>query len=319
MEIRPYNADSEEGEALRLWEAALGEVWPIARAAFRLRTNDPRCAAPGNSLGAWSRDRMVGFVSAQCPAAGDASGRPAGILVLLVDPEHRRKGLGRRLHDAALAWLWERGARCASLGVAGYTYFWPGVSTSLPGAWEFARALGWEETGRTFDLVADLDESRTPDWVCQRPLEHGVIVAPASAADAVAILAFEARHFPYWLAYYEERARHGPWSDVFVAKAPDGELVGTSYVVDARREWERDDLTPWCGRLDPSLGGVGPLGVAEDWQGRGIGLALAAAVTDELRHRGLRQSFVGYTWLSEWYGRLGYLMWEEYRQSTREL
>jgi hypothetical protein len=45
---------------------------------------------------------------------------------------------------------------------------------------------------------------------------------------------------------------------------------------------------------------------------RGIGLALADKITLELARENVDVSFVGWTWLVEWYGKLGYKVWEEY-------
>lgn len=57
----------------------------------------------------------------------------------------------------------------------------------------------------------------------------------------------------------------------------------------------------------------------EDRQGNGIGLALAARVTERLQSRGIATSYVGYTWLVDWYGRLGYRVWQEYRMSWKQV
>jgi len=50
---------------------------------------------------------------------------------------------------------------------------------------------------------------------------------------------------------------------------------------------------------------------------KGIGLALAARVTELLQQRGLGMSYVGWTWLVDWYGRLGYRVWREYVMSWK--
>jgi GNAT superfamily N-acetyltransferase len=47
--------------------------------------------------------RVLGFAIANSVTAN--------IVALFVDPEHERQGHGRRLHDAAVEWLWSQGAR----------------------------------------------------------------------------------------------------------------------------------------------------------------------------------------------------------------
>jgi predicted N-acetyltransferase YhbS len=71
----------------------------------------------------------------------------------------------------------------------------------------------------------------------------------------------------------------------------------------------------WGELLNHPLGGFGVLGVAEAMRNQGIGLALAAEATRQLQARGVQASFVGWTYLEELYGRLGYRIWRRYHMS----
>jgi len=75
----------------------------------------------------------------------------------------------------------------------------------------------------------------------------------------------------------------------------------------------------WDTLLGASTGGVGPLGVREDQREQGIGLALAAHVTEALQQRRVQTSYVGWTWLAEWYGHLGYCVWNECVMARQQL
>jgi GNAT superfamily N-acetyltransferase len=74
--------------------------------------------------------QIVGF------AVGDA--RDGNIWALFVHPGHERRGHGRRLHDAMVAWLRSRGLARLWL-------------TTEPGtrAQRFYEAAGWQADGRT--------------------------------------------------------------------------------------------------------------------------------------------------------------------------
>ena len=58
-------------------------------------------SAADGVLGAARNSDLVGF------AIGDA--QTGNIWALFVHPDHERKGFGRQLHDAMLAWLWSQG------------------------------------------------------------------------------------------------------------------------------------------------------------------------------------------------------------------
>ncbi|HEV2474579.1 MAG TPA: GNAT family N-acetyltransferase, partial [Chthonomonadales bacterium] len=90
-----------------------------------------------------------------------------------------------------------------------------------------------------------------------------------------------------------------------------GSIAGATYVLDPQNQDELNDFCLWQHLLGAGIGGIGPLGVAESMRGKGIGLALAARATELLQQRGLALSFVGYTWLVDWYGRLGYSVFNE--------
>jgi GNAT superfamily N-acetyltransferase len=67
-------------------------------------------------------------------AIGNAA--TGNIWALFVDPDHERRGYGRRLHDAMVDWLWSRGL----------TRLWL-TTDSGTRAQRFYEAAGWKYTG----------------------------------------------------------------------------------------------------------------------------------------------------------------------------
>jgi beta-N-acetylhexosaminidase len=317
MQIRPYEPERDESQAYALWQHTLATEWPLSQAAFHHKTVASEVYRPGDHFVAETGDGMIGFAATQTRTfPGEL--RPRGeLMVVMVDPAFQRRGVGRTLIEQALTSLRERGVEQVQLGAGGLSYFWAGVPTNLPGAWPFFESCGWTETERSFDLVRELGDYSTPPWVYERTHRAGIRITPAEDADLPAILAFEAAHFPRWLVYFERVAAHGAASDIVLATDAEGQIVGTSYVVDFRSSWQQGFV--WQQLLGDDIGGVGPLGVAEAMRGQGIGLALAARVTELLQSRGIATSYVGYTWLVDWYGRLGYRVWREYRMSWKKL
>ena len=58
------------------------------------------------------------------------------VWALFVDPDHERRGIGRQLHDAMLAWFREQGVATVKLSTAADTR-----------AAAFYRAAGWQAVG----------------------------------------------------------------------------------------------------------------------------------------------------------------------------
>lgn len=57
----------------------------------------------------------------------------------------------------------------------------------------------------------------------------------------------------------------------------------------------------------------------ESARGQGIGLALAAKATQLHKEAGLEIATADYTYLVEWYGRLGYSVWRKYHMIKKPL
>jgi GNAT superfamily N-acetyltransferase len=143
-----------------------------------------------------------------------------------------------------------------------------------------------------------------------------VTLGPAGAGELPAVLDFEGRHFPAWLDFFRQAIAAEGAAPVILARDTGGEILGTALAMDGPAPGHRHTFV-WEKLLGARVGGVGTLGVRPDVRGQGIGLALAARVTGALKAHGLATSYIGWTWLVDWYGKLGYRVWKEYRMSWR--
>jgi beta-N-acetylhexosaminidase len=318
LTFRPYDPTRDQEEVYTLWQVCLGHLWPLSRAAFQSILIAEPVYEPGDHLLVLLGSEPVGFVATQSRRV-DGDELPRGeIMLIMVDPAYQRRGLGRELLGHALETLAGRGVSLAQLGGGGISYFWPGVPANLPGAWAFFSACGWQALERSYDLVLDLDRHVSPQELGRRTIVSGIQIRRSRAADAQAVLAFERDHFPTWKHAYREVIETGAFSDVVLAQNRDREIVGTCLLLppnpDAGRPW-----FPWESLLGEQTAGVACLGVAEHARGKGIGLALVTRVTELLKARGAQWSYVGWTWLVDWYGRLGYEIWRTYLMSRKSL
>lgn len=313
MKIRIFDPDHDIHPVLALWQLAFADDqqntgWPVTLEWFQavaLPTGSGR-----DHLVAEVDGQLVGFVLAQGNPANPAKG---SLQALAVHPHHRRQGIGRALVKAAVDRLCARGVQQVYLGSGGAGYFWPGVPVSLPGAWPFSQALGWLETERSFDLVRSLDDYRTPAWVWDRVRPLGLEFALASdIQNDDAILELVAAEQPAWKPYFASAFRAGRRHDVLAAWRPEAQAVAGACLLEV-------DAPRWSLRMASPVGAPACILTAQSAQGQGIGMALSARATEICQERGCRTAFLGWTWLVDWYGKLGYSVWQEYVMSWKAI
>jgi len=261
-----------------LWESALGTLWPL-RPGWLSATVD----------GGWLAEQGGA-------ALGAALLSGSALVGLVVDPDHRGRGVGSALL---------RTAAPDSIGYGGGQWLWPGVPDNLPAALPFFERRGWSPRERVWDFVAGLADFRPDPAVRQTP---GVTYRPAAAADMAGVLHFEGAHFPYWLPHYDTTDA----DSVFLA-VKDGEIAGT-----LRLEWPaRHGPGRWSRLLGDELGGLRAVGVARPFRGDGIGTAMVVAATEHLRRIGAGVSLIDWLVRTAFYERAGYRPWRSYRLVER--
>ncbi|MCJ7841972.1 GNAT family N-acetyltransferase [Lederbergia sp. NSJ-179] len=100
-----------------------------------------------------------------------------------------------------------------------------------------------------------------------------------------------------------------------MAKTENGDIVGSVLLFG---KGKAGDNFKWKNILSGQVGGFGALGVKEDFRETGIGMAIALKATETLRQRGFEYSYLGWTWLTDWYGKIGYQVWRSYRMSWKK-
>lgn len=128
------------------------------------------------------------------------------------------------------------------------------------------------------------------------------------AQDRDQIIGFESVHFPNWAVFFTSAVALSSDRAVLLAKSSDGSIAGSVLLGNI-------ETVCWNEELGGKCGSFGALGVSEQMRDAGIGLALAARATEILKARKNDACYVGWTWLADWYGKLGYKIWAEYRMA----
>ncbi len=299
LTLRDYHHHHDASWLYDLWHRALSSKWSISMDELfgRLHSASICLVAEGPS-------GRIAFCAARCRPSGAAT-----LLVLLVDPVLQRQGVGSKLLHALEDRLRHRSAARFSLGSDGDgDFFWQGIPVES-GIWPFFARMGWLEHDRSSDLILELAGYRTPPWVFDRSSMAGISLYPASMPMRDLVLDFEQIHFPVWSQYYEGSQSYLE-SNVLVAADRSGAILGTVLL-------SPTISVPWKPSLGERCGSLGVLGVARSFQGRGVGLALAARSAEILQQRGCSAVHIGWTGLVDWYARLGAKPWAEYHMSSR--
>ena len=317
--IRPLDPERDRPLLERLWEAALGSVWPLTPGALDL-VKEGLVAERGDGgnhseSGPGETDRAGHGLAAVAADPVDRAGRGVGVVavdpagsipLLVVDPAYQRRGVGTRLLEAGMARLGRLGATTVALGSGGSDYIWPGVPDDLPGAVGFFRARGWGFDHTVIDLVADLRGYDAPAGVGDRAGRAGVSIQVMKAPERAEVMAFEAATFPAWVGWFERLD-----SSVLVARDRAGAVAGTLLF--------RGPLgaTIYEPLLGPDAGTIGCVGVAAPARGAGVGSAMVARASELLRDAGTRACHIGWTRRERFYTRVGYSPWRRYHMARR--
>ncbi|GCE19269.1 GNAT family N-acetyltransferase [Dictyobacter kobayashii] len=309
--IQHYDANRDAADVYALWQAALSSVWPLTQPRLQkvLHGTEPQ------HFVARINGQIVGFVATFKRSYG--AEKVGQLAALLIHPDAHRQGIGSALHDAALDHFRSSGLKSVRLGSVS-PRFWCGVPDNLPAAMAFFQAKGWDLSATVYDLAQDLTAYRTPERIIERLNTEKITITSAKSQNVTDVLTFEAKHFANWLPQYEQCADLGDYRDLLVARDEDGRILGTLIMYSPQSHPERTDMI-WQDLLGETAGAMGAVGVAESERGRGIGLALVAGASEVLKERGVKNCFIDWVELTDFYAKVGYDKWRAYHPCVRDI
>jgi mycothiol synthase len=282
----PEDAAEAAEIVLRLRERTGTEGWaPAPRRLTGFIAVVPVGAGPAAAGGALSGDptaasggRVVGVVLGSVSHRDDSIGH---IDLIAVDPQERRRGIGRALVsriESALA-----GLGAGEVVIAGNApfYAWPGIDVRYTPAICAAMALGFEQDQPAWNMTADLHTEgslalRPTAAAEERLTAAGVTVRRAVLGDLPALREFALVNFGSgWageITHSVGRERAG----CHVAVSADGAIMGFAAYGSSR----------------PSM--FGPMGTAPSAQGLGIGGVLLRRCLADQRAAGVQNAQIGW-------------------------
>jgi GNAT superfamily N-acetyltransferase len=310
-------------QVLTVWNAALGEQFPLSPELFLQNgVRDPHvdpeacwlATVPGHP-------DAVGLCLAKVvrePLGADGWLPQQGwVSLLAVHPAHQRRGIGTALLARAEQYLRAQRRHVITLG-SDPNHFLPGVPVG-EGALAFFRAAGYVFTGDAYDLCRTVSRQAAVMGRRTPPVEGGVAIRPLEPEDAPRLLAFLDEVFPGRWRYVVGRflRQGGAIGDIMgVVRA--GQVVGFALLFHPRSRWIGPSVA-WTWGSRRRAGGIGPMGLAPRFRGRGLGLALLDRSVCHLAQRGVEDVVVDWTVLLDFYGRLGFAPWRHYRHGEKRV
>jgi len=311
-------------EVLGVWNAALGDRFPLSRGLFMQNAIlDPHFDPEGCWVArAPAGDRVLGICLAKIarePVDGDGYLPDRGwISLLAIHPASQRRGVGRALLQEAERYLCACNRRRAVLG-GDPNHFVPGIPRA-PGALAFFAACGYRFAGDAYDLRRPIAGYETPAQVAATLAAHPDLeIRPLGAHEASPLLAFLDEVFPGRWRYIVRRFLEagGPIADI-MGVVERGRVYGFAHLFHPASRWIGPSIA-WARGADRRAGGLGPLGIAPALRGRGVGLALVDRAVRRLAELGVEEIVVDWTDLLGFYGRLGFAPWRQYRHGEKAL
>ena len=315
IQVRPYEL-VQAPLAVALWNRAVGEAFPLREALWRqlVELNPYRRADDG--VAAWRGERLIGFGLLGC-YRGNAE--PAAVLrgwaavtAVVVDPEEQRRGLGSTLVE----WLLRRAdvPRERVRAGGGVFFLVPGPPVELPAAHAFFDALGLAFGRTVHDVRVDLaspQANRVADAAAQLR-SRGMGTHPCRPEHVPSLLAFLAEEFPggWWHDAEWFFANGGDPADWLLLREGDHVLgMARTHHPAARPIGAANYWSPLRGS---GAGGLGPIGVAANRRGEGLGKLLLAATLQRLRVLGVDDAVADWTDVLGFYEPFGFRIWKSY-------
>ena len=282
LRLRDYDALHDAGTAYRLWEA--GGHYSLDPLVFVRYVSGRESYRPGDAVVAERNGDLIGLGVVDSGRRSESTHQVSVILVL-VHPDARRQGVGSTILDELERLLFQRGITRVDVG----GWFWPGIPETPMDTVEFFANRGYRISEERSDLVIPLTGSVFSERSRKALQALGAEIGFLSPADLSATIEYQQREFPWWVDPLLEMLPHD-MPDVVLVKRGD-EVLGSamaftpeSQTVVAGRQRQRE--SEWF------LGALGAVGVARDWRGKGLGMALCEAAADHVKNAGATHLYV---------------------------
>lgn len=283
-----------------LWNRNLKHDFPISKRLLNQNLLDHPLLDLNRSFLAFAGKKLVGFLLAK----KHPSGKKVWISAMLVERDFQRKGIGSRL---LLAFEEHLSSDAEILIGTDPGHLFPGLPDEKAETIRFFSQKGYRVEGNAFDLIANIS-----DYHPKYELDEKYTARRLREEEKENLLFLIKKNFS--LRWYEDTVtlleREGSVRGT-MGLFKEGSLIGFAHTY----SFQEDGLGPsvyWKGLLGEKYGGLGPIGVAKAYQGKGLGTAFFEKIVLSLQQDGVEDMVVDWTILLSYYGKFGFQPWKKY-------
>lgn len=215
--------------------------------------------------------------------------RDNAILLLCVNDAYRKQGYGKQLLIEAEKYIEANGYDKIILGHSS-NYLFQGIPIE-ENAQRFFEKNGYTASWTSVNMVLDLSEYNE-DSVNIPEVNSIISFRYANENDKEVLLEAVEQVNNSWTLYYKY------CTNPILLAIEDNRIVGFEILT-------LSEATFYTSKYN-KVGSIGCVGVLKDYRDKGIGRQMVAYALKELKKAGSNMVFIGYTWLEDWYGRLGF-------------
>ncbi|MEH7379505.1 GNAT family N-acetyltransferase [Bacillus sp. JJ1533] len=301
---------------VKLWNRELSVDFPMRDALFKQNSiDDPNVLSSGSYLAINDQEQVIGFVLTkyvQDKTELLLNHEVGWIQALLVDSQFRKSRIGSVLLESAEKALEQQGCKTIFLGRDPAHYF-PGVPLQYEHTREWFEKRGYQASG----IASDMMRTFTPDEKFDFQKPKDIEVSLIENKDE--LISFLHRCFPgRWEYEAKQYFKNGGTGREFVVFRKENKIIGFCRINDSKSPIIGPNVY-WAPLFDEGVGGVGPLGIDKEERNKGYGLAIVKAGISFLRERQLNNIIIDWTGLINFYKKIDFKVWKQYKQYSKHI
>lgn len=296
-----------------LWNKEYGTIFPISEPLFRRNLSN---AYDNATLVVVDQDLPVGFIIGKIwkDKYNIKDYQNYGwISLIYVCPKYRKQGIGSKLLEIVESEFKRLGKSTIFLGKDYYNYF-PGLPVDLKNSLPWFNNRGYIRQYYTFDLINKKIKEFLP--VTNKQYTFRL----ATKSDQLETIQFMNDNWPgRWTKEVVDYWDNGGTGREYLLCLDNEKIIAFAKVNHPNTlEILMGYSLTWRNRFD-SLGGIGPLGVNNEYRGKHLGWDIVAKAYNILIEEHASEIIIDWTGLLDFYRPLGFEVWKSYYYLKKEI